>query len=145
MTAGCNRQAANSNNNQLPNNPPSNEPDNPPSDNTPDNNTITPSYNRFILEIKLNTTHELEIEYTPSAISEMKVEIVENGRQITELKGDPAKSYIEPLLAQLEIDSAMSRSEVIDRILTVFGWSREYNYFELDALFSDGTTITIDN
>ena len=101
-------------------------------------------YEEFELEIE-SATHELEVEFKQS-YDELyaEVEFEQDDYKEIELTGAAALDHLLPILEKLDIDSSMPEKQIIDRVLTAFDWNRNYDEFELEVRFIDGSYIDID-
>ncbi len=104
-------------------------------------NGITLHYKEFSLEIE-SDERELSVEFEQKDGSlYAEVEFEEEGKKDIELEGSAALAYLLPILEKLEIDASMPKKEIVDRVLTAFGWGWPYEEFELEVRFADGSYI----
>ena len=104
-----------------------------------ENGTALP-YKEFNLEIE-SDDWELSVDFElKNGSFYAEIEIEKDGKEI-ELEGSFALDYLLPILEQLEIDASMSKQEIVDRVLTAFGWTFSYEEFEIEVKFMDGSSI----
>lgn len=90
---------------------------------------------------------ELAVEYTDEQEYEADLELdnnrveakLEDDLNGVEIEGDGAFDEIYPLVEQLTIDQNTSKEDVIQQIIDVFDLPSDYNEFELEITFKDGT------
>lgn len=96
----------------------------------------------FGLDIDGDDDHELDVEYDArSGGASADVEFEQNGRTIADLEGQAAVDYLLPRFVQMNLQPGMSRQQVIDRVLTAFGWHGVYEDFEIEVIFDTGDRI----
>ncbi len=64
---------------------------------------------------------------------------IEDHKADVNLTGDEAITKLSPLLQELKFDKDTPDQEVIDQVLNVFKLDKDYQKFELEVIFSDGT------
>lgn len=100
-------------------------------------------YIHFELDVKYNNDqdYEADLELENNRV-EAKVEDDLNG---VEIGGDGAFDLIYPLVEQLTIDQNTSKEDVISQVLDVFDLPTDYEEFDLEIKFKDGTEIEYDD
>ena len=97
-------------------------------------------YRKFELEIESNKRKlKAEIEQEDGEIS-AKMESSRDGKK-TELKGSAALEYLLPILKKLDLNASMDKQEVMDRVVTAFGWEGFYEEFEIKVKFNNGSNL----
>ena len=100
-------------------------------------------YLEFELEIE-SDYRELSVEFEQKRYGiYAEVEIEENGKEI-ELEGSAALDYLLPILKNLDINASMPRKTIVEKVLTAFGWEEDYDDFEIEVKFADGSYIDFD-
>lgn len=93
---------------------------------------------------------ELEVEYNNGEQYEAEIEKKSSGEYTSELddeinnthlKGDEAFDHIYSLLEKITITKDTSKDEVIDQILQAFELDGDYDEFEVEITFHDGTEM----
>ena len=100
-------------------------------------------YVDFELDVKYNNDqdYEADLELENNRV-EAKLEDDLNG---IEIEGDGAFDELFPLIEQLTIDQNTSKEDVISQVLEVFDLPTDYNEFELEITFKDGTKKEYDD
>jgi hypothetical protein len=103
----------------------------------------------FDLEVERgdDDDHDLDISFDPlddDDWDDLDVEIDYEGRSDVDLEGEAALDYLLPILEDLEIDAEMSDEAIIDAVLDAFDWTLDYEDFELEVRFADGSRIDIE-
>lgn len=96
-------------------------------------------YIDFELDVKYkdDQDYEVDLELENNRV-DAKLEDDLNG---IEIEGDRAFDEIYPLIEKLTIDQNTSKEDVISQVLDVFDLPTDYNEFELDIKFKDGTKV----
>ena len=143
------------NNNDEVKNPPDNAPseDSTNNGNTTDSNGSSDSNNNqsstnqmqasnipfssFDLDVEYDEFKSFEIEYENEASGmEAKIKDELNNRKIS---GDEAFQELQSRFEQFKFDASTPEQDVINEVLKSFELSDNYNEFELDVQFADGT------
>lgn len=109
---------------------------------TADNNAVNNADNSFgftdfSLDVDYSATQDFEVEYENEQSGvEASYEDEVNNEQ---LYGNDAYDRITPLFQSLKFDKNTSDDEVISQVLNAFGLSEDYQKFELEIRFADGT------
>ncbi len=100
-------------------------------------------YIDFELDVKYDNDqdYEVDLELDNNRV-EAKIEDDLNG---VEIEGDEAFDEIFPLVEQLTIDLDTSKEDVITQVIDVFDLPSDYNQFELEITFKDGTKKEYDD
>jgi hypothetical protein len=102
-------------------------------------------YIDFELDVKYKDDQDyeadLDLEFENNSVS-AKLEDDLNGVKIA---GDGAFDEIYPLVEQLTIDQNTSKEDVIQQVLDVFDLPTDYDEFELEIKFKDGTKKEYDD
>ena len=64
---------------------------------------------------------------------------IEDHKADVKLTGDEAITKLSPLLQELKFDKDTPDQEVIDQVVNVFKLDKDYQKFDLEVVFSDGT------
>ena len=64
---------------------------------------------------------------------------IEDHKADVKLTGDEAITKLSPLLQELKFDKDTADQEVIDQVVNVFKLDKDYQKFDLEVVFSDGT------
>lgn len=122
------------------------EVNNPPAENnkTTENNTQTNnetsafSFKEFELDVDYKgTNQDYEVEYdTLEGKTEASIEDSINDKN---LHGDEAMKELTPLFEQLTFNQDTPQAEVIQEVLKVFQLKDDYQEFDLEVTFEDGT------
>lgn len=101
------------------------------------------AYIDFELDVKYdnNQDYEADLELENNRV-EAKLEDNLNG---TEIEGDGAFDEIYPLVEQLTIDENTAKEDAIKQVIDVFDLPSDYNEFELEITFKDGTKKEYDD
>ena len=91
-----------------------------------------------------NDDDELEVTYRrhPSGSSEAEVEFEQDDRKILDLEGQAAVDYLLPRFRQMALQPGMSRQQVVDRVISAFGWQGSFEEFQLEVIFENGERIS---
>ena len=68
---------------------------------------------------------------------------IEDHKADVKLTGDEAITKLSPLLQELKFDKDTADQEVIDQVVNVFKLDKDYQKFDLEVVFSDGTKKNI--
>lgn len=68
---------------------------------------------------------------------------IEDHKADVKLTGDEAITKLSPLLQELKFDKDTPDQEVIDQVVNVFKLDKDYQKFDLEVVFSDGTKKNI--
>ena len=68
---------------------------------------------------------------------------LEDHKTNAKFTGDEAITKLSPLLQELKFDKDTPDQEVIDQVVNVFKLDKDYQKFDLEVVFSDGTKKNI--
>lgn len=94
----------------------------------------------FELEVEYDDDKEYEAEIEKKPSGEYKSEL-EDELTNTHLKGDEAFDHIYPILEKLSFGKDAPMDEVIDETLQAFELDANYDEFEIEVTFHDGTEL----
>ncbi|MGM9945000.1 MAG: YusW family protein [Lysinibacillus sp.] len=94
-------------------------------------------FSSFDLDVEYDQFKSFEVEYENEASGmEAKIKDELNNRKIS---GDEAFQELQSRFEQFKFDASTSEQDVINEVLKSFELSDNYNEFELDVQFADGT------
>ncbi|CAG9621695.1 YusW family protein [Sutcliffiella rhizosphaerae] len=93
-------------------------------------------FTKFDLEVEYENNTKFEVEFEAEGNGEAEVE---DGINNNFLQGDEAYKMLSPLMGQLDFVQNAETNDVIIQVLDVFGLQDDYQEFELEVIFSDGT------
>ncbi|WP_157796432.1 YusW family protein [Bacillus sp. FJAT-45037] len=97
----------------------------------------TYAFTHFELEVEYANDQEIDIDYeNESDGMEAKYE---NDFEGIDLRGDEAMQELDPYFSQLTFDQSTPDNEVIEQVISVFNLEPDYEEFELEVTFEDGT------
>lgn len=98
-------------------------------------------FRKFDLEIEDDDDDdkELDIEYEVHSSGNITAKVERENHRT--LYGQDAINYLSPILKNLNINSSMSRQEIIDKVMNSFSWRGPYEEFEIEVRFFDGSSI----
>jgi len=131
MLAGCGDQ-------DEVNNPPAENNDTTENNTQTNNETSAFSFKEFELDVDYKgTNQDYEVEYdTLEGKTEASIEDSINDKN---LHGDEAMKALTPLFEQLTFNQDTPQAEVIQEVLKVFQLKDDYQEFDLEVTFEDGT------
>ncbi|HLQ74302.1 MAG TPA: YusW family protein [Bacillota bacterium] len=98
---------------------------------------------------------ELEVEYSDDKEFEVEIEHHDDGRVEAEVEDElsdleieddlKAFNYIFPKVKELDITQETSKEDAIEQVLAAFDLSADYEEFELEIEFTDGTEIEFED
>lgn len=98
------------------------------------------NFNEFSLDADYqDTKKDYEADYKNVAADKKMEAKIEDHKADVNLTGDEAITKLSPLLQELKFDKGTPDQEVIDQVLNVFKLDKDYQKFELEVVFSDGT------
>ncbi|MCU0094537.1 YusW family protein [Bacillus cereus] len=98
------------------------------------------NFNEFSLDADYqDTKKDYEADYKNIAADKKMEAKIEDHKANVNLTGDEAITKLSPLLQELKFDKDTPDQEVIDQVLNVFKLDKDYQKFELEVVFSDGT------
>ncbi|PFL72661.1 YusW family protein [Bacillus anthracis] len=98
------------------------------------------NFNEFSLDADYqDTKRDYEADYKNIAADKKMEAKIEDHKANVNLTGDEAITKLSPLLQELKFDKDTPDQEVIDQVLNVFKLDKDYQKFELEIVFSDGT------
>ncbi|MDV6378308.1 YusW family protein [Sporosarcina sp. GW1-11] len=86
--------------------------------------------------------YEAEIEQDNNEPFKAKVEDELNG---VHLKGQEAFDILYPKIQQLQLTKDSTKEETIDQVLTAFGLDSNYEKFEVEIHFNDGSKLDVED
>lgn len=101
------------------------------------------------VDVSFNFTHfELDVDYSEDRDFDVEYENEQDGIEAeieddlnnSHLKGDEAFEVLRPIFEQLKFDQNTADDEVISEVISAFEIDDNYEKFELEVTFSDGTT-----
>ncbi|WP_053360716.1 YusW family protein [Bacillus sp. FJAT-27251] len=124
-------QQENNNNNQQGNNNTSQQ------ENANQNSETTFSFTNFDLDVDYGNQESYEVDYElEKEETETKLE---DDRNNIQLEGQEAFDQLRPQLEKLTFDQNTSDDEVVSEVLKAFSLGDDYQEFELEVKFNDGT------
>jgi hypothetical protein len=106
-------------------------------ENTNQNAETTFNFTDFDLDVDYGNRESYEVEYEhEKEDTETKLE---DDRNSIELEGQEAFDQLRPQLEKLSFDQNTSDDEVIAEVLQAFNIGDDYEEFELEVTFNDGT------
>lgn len=98
-------------------------------------------YLKFKLKIK-SDEHELFAEFKQKQFGDLaKVMIKQQGQKHIQLKDTGALEYLLPILEKLELNTSMSKEQIVERVVELFGWEGPYEEFKIEVKFADKSSI----
>ncbi|MDM5152996.1 YusW family protein [Bacillus sp. DX1.1] len=98
------------------------------------------NFNEFKLDANYqDTKKDYEAEYKNKADEKTLEAKIEDHKANGQLTGDEAIAKLGPLLQKLKFDKDTPDQEVIDQVVDVFQLDKDYQKFDLEVVFSDGT------
>lgn len=97
-------------------------------------------YTEFELEVEYHGGQEYEAELEKKKDNSVKAEIEDSLNNIKK-KGTDAFNELFPLVKQLTITQETTKDDAIQQILTTFNLPTDYEEFELELRFKDGTKL----
>ncbi|WP_369901450.1 YusW family protein [Bacillus manliponensis] len=98
------------------------------------------SFNDFDLDVDYqDTAKNYETEYQTKTDTEAMEAKIQDPKANGVLTGDEAMNKLQPLLEQLKFDKNTADQEVIDEVINVFQLDKDYQKFDLEVVFTDGT------
>nr|WP_106782769.1 YusW family protein [Lysinibacillus timonensis] len=94
-------------------------------------------FTNFDLDVKYDNNQEYDVDYE-SEQNGMEAEIKDD-RANNQLKGDEAFAVLQPIFEQLTFNKETPEEEVISEVVNAFNLDGNYQEFELDVEFPDGT------
>ncbi|CAM4202161.1 hypothetical protein BAQ48_22040 [Bacillus luti] len=120
-------------------------------DTTSDKKTTEEAKNEAPADLKLNfnefsldadyqdTKKDYEADYKNLAADKKMEAKLEDHKTNAKFTGDEAITKLSPLLQELKFDKDTPDQEVIDQVVNVFKLDKDYQKFDLEVVFSDGT------
>ena len=99
------------------------------------------NFSKFELEVEYETNVKYEAEYESEGNGEAEIEDDISDRK---LKGDEAYAELAPLLGQLNLNADQSDQEIMEEVMNVFKFPRDFSKFELEFTLKDGTKREIE-
>ncbi|MBO1581732.1 YusW family protein [Bacillus sp. XF8] len=98
------------------------------------------NFNEFSLDTDYqDTKKDYEADYKNKANEKQMEAKIEDHKTDAKLTGDEAVTKLGPLLQKLKFDKDTPDQEVIDQVVDVFQLDKDYQKFDLEVVFSDGT------
>jgi len=98
-------------------------------------------YTKVEIEIEYDNDEEFEIEIKERKDGSMKAKVEDEINDIEIKEVLEAFNYLYPYIKELNITDAEPREEVIETVLRVFGMDEDYEKFEAEFKFTDGSSI----
>lgn len=98
------------------------------------------AYAKFELEVEYENNQEYEIELDTKRDNSIKAKI-EDSLNNVEKSGEDAFNELYPLVKQITISQQTDKDEAIKETLEAFNLSADYQKFELEIRFKDGTKL----
>ena len=113
-------------------------------DTTSNKKTTEEAKNEAPADLKLNFNEfdlkaDYEADYKNVAADKKMEAKIEDHKADVKLTGDEAITKLSPLLQELKFDKDTADQEVIDQVVNVFKLDKDYQKFDLEVVFSDGT------
>ncbi|MEY8350410.1 YusW family protein [Bacillus cereus] len=98
------------------------------------------NFNEFSLDTDYqDTKKDYEADYKNKAADKKMEAKIEDHKTDVKFTGDEAITKLSPLLQKLKFDKDTPDQEVIDQVVDVFQLDKDYQKFDLEVVFSDGT------
>ncbi|CAM4297611.1 hypothetical protein BAMA_07535 [Bacillus manliponensis] len=98
------------------------------------------NFNNFDLGVDYqDAAKDYEAEYQAKTDTEAMEAKIQDPKANGVLTGDEAMNKVQPLLEQLKFDKNTTDQEVIDEVINVFQLDKDYQKFDLEVVFTDGT------
>ncbi|EMA6344068.1 YusW family protein [Bacillus cytotoxicus] len=98
------------------------------------------NFNEFDLDVDYqDTKKDYEADYKHKSADQKMEAKIEDHKANVNLTSDEAIAKLSPLLKKLTFDKNTPDQEVIDQVVDVFQLDKDYQKFELEVVFSDGT------
>ncbi|MGI2792282.1 YusW family protein [Bacillus cytotoxicus] len=98
------------------------------------------NFNEFDLDVDYQDTNkDYEADYKHKSADQKMEAKIEDHKANVNLTSDEAIAKLSPLLKKLTFDKNTPDQEVIDQVVDVFQLDKDYQKFELEVVFSDGT------
>ncbi|MCU5379586.1 YusW family protein [Bacillus cereus] len=98
------------------------------------------NFNEFSLDADYqDTKKDYEADYKNVAADKKMEAKLEDHKSNAKFTGDEAITKLSPLLQELKFDKDTPDQEVIDQVVNVFKLDKDYQKFDLEVVFSDGT------
>lgn len=98
------------------------------------------NFTEFNLEANYqDTKKDYEADYKYVEANKKMEAKIEDRKTDVKLTGDEAIGKLSPLLQKLTFDKNTPDQEVIDQVISVFQLDKDYQKFDLEVVFSDGT------
>lgn len=98
------------------------------------------NFNEFTLKTDYqDTKKDYEADYKNKGANKKMDAKIEDHKANVKLTGDEAIPKLSPLLQKLTFDKNTPDQEVIDQVVNVFQLDKDYQKFDLEVVFSDGT------
>lgn len=101
-------------------------------------------YADFELAVEYANHQEYEVELEKDSNNSIKAEIEDDLNNIKK-KGSDAFNELFPLVQQLTITQQTSKEDAIQEVLATFNLPTDYQEFELDIRFKDGTKLEFED
>lgn len=95
------------------------------------------NFTNFDLDVEYAENKEYDVDYE-SESNELEAEIKDDISN-TQVKGDEAFEVLRPIFEQLTFDKDTSNEDVVSEVTKAFDLDEEYQKFELEVKFLDGT------
>ncbi|MBD8069456.1 YusW family protein [Bacillus sp. PS06] len=95
------------------------------------------NFTHFDLDVEYSGNQEYDVDYENER-NGMEAEIKDE-RTNTQSKGDEAFATLQPIFENLTFDQLTTEDEVISEVMSAFNLGEDFEKFELEVRFSDGT------
>ena len=98
------------------------------------------NFNEFSLDADYqDTKKDYEADYKNVAADKKMEAKIEDHKADVNLTGDEAITKLSPLIQELKFDKDTPKKKKKDQVLNVFKLDKDYQKFEIEVVFSDGT------
>jgi len=101
------------------------------------------NFTNFDLDVEYAENKEYDVDYE-SESNELEAEIKDDISN-TQVKGDEAFEVLRPIFEQLKFDKDSPNEDVVSEVTKAFDLDEEYQKFELEVKFLDGTEKEYNN
>lgn len=101
-------------------------------------------YAEFNLDVEYADNTDYEVELEKHSDNSVEAEVKDSINNVN-LRGAEAFDVLYPLVKELTINQQTAKEEAISETLKVFNLKEDYNKFELEITFKDGTKIEFEN
>lgn len=95
------------------------------------------NFTHFDLDVDYSENQEFDVDYE-NELDSMEAEIKDD-KANNNLKGDEAFAVLRPIFEKLTFDKNVPKEKVILEVVNAFNLGKDFQMFELEVRFSDGT------